>query len=1123
MKRRMNVLCTAMLSLWSALCTAQGQSTAFKVLYSFAASPNAVNNSGSFPVGLTISGNTLYGTAEQSGVSGSGTVFAFNTGNAKLTSLYSFTAVSVASYPFANSDGSEPDGLVSAGGRLYGTAAVGGPSGAGTLFSLNNDGSGFGILHIFTASTYSPDYATTTNIDGYDPAPGLILSGNILYGTAKQGGPSGTGTVFAVNTNGSGFTILHSFSPISGGNSDGAFPGNGLVLSGNVLYGTTANGGSSGSGTVFAVNTDGSGFTTLYTFSAGANNGSGAMINGDGIEPAGGLTLSGNTLYGTAEGGGSGGAGTVFAVDTAGSGFTTLHSFAAVSSFMNSEGSAPLAALTLVSNTLYGTASDGGSAGSGTLFAVNTDGTDFTVLHTFTGGSDGADPNTQLVLAGNLLYGATAEGGTEGTGTLFSFVAGPVNPPAITNEPASQTANLGGSVTLQVTATGGGALTYQWTHNGVKIPGATGDLLTLKKITAANAGNYAVVVSDSAGSVTSSVAVITVLVPPAITVQPANLTEPLAGDANFTTKATGAPLTYQWMFTPEGQSVPIPLSDGGNITGSATNKLTITSVIGENEGSYFVVISNSATAVTSKIVELNVSTEKTKPSVVITSPKGNSRTNAPVLSGTASDAVRVFSVGYWVTNKNNGAITVLSGQAALATGKAVASNWTIQTMLLPGTNILAVRSTNYAGLASAVVNSTFFYEVPALFSLVENGPGTVTGTAAVAKDVLPANNALLNIGEGYTLTAHPDKNCLLSNWVTESFTSNSPTLRFIMETNLTITANFGTNLFIGAAGKYNGLFYGNNVTEQTAGMLKNLVIGTTGAYSASLLLGGASYVVSGSAFNTSLQSSATVKRAAAKGGPVVIEMTLDGINGSITGSVSNATAGGWVSPLEAEKAATGSSGEFTVLLAPGTNSSGDIAPGDGYILVTNHNGTVTLTGALADGSAFSQSVPLGVSGDVPVFNDSLYTDTGLLLGWIGLSNGAVEAETPLAWIKPSVRSGLFISGFTNSLLVSGSAWTNLPATTPATSGTLTISDTSLSLNFAVSLNSKTVVKASDEPTNSLIGTVAAKTGLLTITFGNGTGRATTIGHAVLLQDAASGGGYFVTGTNTGAISLTEQQ
>src|SRR5450759_3417370 len=139
-----------------------------------------------------------------------------------------------------------------------------------------------------TAQTFT-NLHSFTGSDGANPQAGLILSGTTLYGTAFQGGSSGNGTVFAINTNGTGFTNLHSF--IYG--SDGASPYAGLILSGNNLYGTAYQGGSLGHGTVFAVNPNGTGFTNLHSFTATSN-----YTNSDGANPYAGLILSGNTLYG---------------------------------------------------------------------------------------------------------------------------------------------------------------------------------------------------------------------------------------------------------------------------------------------------------------------------------------------------------------------------------------------------------------------------------------------------------------------------------------------------------------------------------------------------------------------------------------------------------------------------------------------------------------------------------------------------------------------------------------------------------------------------------------------------------------------------------------------------------
>jgi hypothetical protein len=617
---------------------------------------------------------------------------------------------------------------------------------------------------------------------------------------------------------------------------------------------------------------------------------------------------------------------------------------------------------------------------------------------------------------------------------------------------------------------------------------------------------------------------LTIIAPPKITIQPAG--KPNAPDGSvvaFSATVTGSmPLSYQWYEVTADSGTNMMLTDTNEISGSTASALTINPATAANDGSYFVVVSNQYGAATSAKALLSIVPDTTKPTVAISSPAAAARTTNLVVTGTATDKAQVTNVNYWVTNVNAGIITTSNGSASLGTNGTTAKTWSITNVFLPGTNYVTVQSVDYSGNRSALATREFFYQSQAQFTLNVIGPGTVTGSTAFAGDVRPTNNAMLNIGEGYTLTAAPDKNCVLSNWTSSTgLTSNSPTLHFIMETGLIITANFGTNLFLGATGTYNGLFYQSNVTEQTAGMLKNLAIGFTGSYSGDLLLSGSTYVLTGS-FNTSGYASNYVKRTTAQGGPLALEMTLDWTNGEITGSVSNLDPGGWVSLLDAEKpAASPSSAEYTVLLGPGTNSTGDVPPGFGYLLITNHNGVVTLRGALADGTAFNQTPPLGMSGGVPVYAN-LYGNAGLLLGWLSLSNGTVQ-QTTMAWIKPPTRSGIYTEGFTNYLLDYGSVWTNPPVKGSAVSivdGSLTIFNASPTLSFTVSVTNDAVVKVSNETTNSLTGTIAPKTGLLTITFGNGAGKATTIGYGAILQNLPYGGGYFLTKTNAGTIILT---
>jgi uncharacterized repeat protein (TIGR03803 family) len=344
--------------------------------------------------GLISSGGILYGTAYYGGSSSKGTVFKVSTNGTGFATLHSFPG---------GSDGANPSaGLLLLSNTLYGTTVYGGNSGAGTVFKVDVNGGVFASLYSFAGGS-----------GGANPLGGLVLLSNTLYGTAYHSSPGG-GTVFAIGMDGTGFTNLYTFS----GASDGANPKAGLILSGDVLYGTSQSAGLWSGGTVFAVNTDGTGFTTLYNFSGG-----------DGANPGAGLVLSEGTLYGTSTYGGIQGAGTVFAISADGAEFTDLYSFTG-----GIDGANPSGGLILLGNKLYGTSAYGGVSGNGTVFAINTDGTSFKVVHNFTAtigtfatNDDGAHPVAGLVLVGDSLYGTASDGGKYGNGTLFSVTV-PVPP-----------------------------------------------------------------------------------------------------------------------------------------------------------------------------------------------------------------------------------------------------------------------------------------------------------------------------------------------------------------------------------------------------------------------------------------------------------------------------------------------------------------------------------------------------------------------------------------------------------------------------------------------------------------------------------------------------------------------
>jgi uncharacterized repeat protein (TIGR03803 family) len=238
----------------------------------------------------------------------------------------------------------------------------------------------------------------------------LVLSGNLLYGTASIGGANGNGTVFSVSTNGSNFIPLHNFDTVYG--TEGSSGIGNLILSGNTLYGTTANGSYYGCGTVFAMNTNGSGYAVLHSFNDLT----------DGQYPYGGIILSDGMLYGATLQDGRIGSGplqdgTLFSLSTNGLIFNVLHIFTEIPP----DGATPYCDLAISGSTLYGTAANGGANYGGIVFSLSTNGTGFSAIYSFPApGTPGASwsPQAGLVLSGNTLYGTAAEGAY---GDVFSL------------------------------------------------------------------------------------------------------------------------------------------------------------------------------------------------------------------------------------------------------------------------------------------------------------------------------------------------------------------------------------------------------------------------------------------------------------------------------------------------------------------------------------------------------------------------------------------------------------------------------------------------------------------------------------------------------------------------------
>ena len=383
----------------------------------------------------------LYGTTSFNAAGGDGAVYKVDqSGNASV--VYAFPGNEGGQYPY------NAGVIVGADGHLYGTTFYGGRHGAGVLYELDGKGdetvrytfdfftdSGYGqptgsVIRDSAGSFYGTTFIGQTDVgfgggvvykidaaghsevlhnftggnDGGDPYGGVILDskGN-AYGTASEGGTSNDGVVFKIDPS-AYETVLYSFT----GGADGGSPFGSLLRdSAGNLYGTTNGGGASDAGVVFKIEPSGH-ESVLYTFTGGA----------DGGYPLGGLVRDekGN-FYGVTDGGGTAGAGVVFKVDPSGH-ETVLYTFTG-----GNDGAYP-GWVTLARDSagnLYGTTSGGGTDNAGVVFKVDTSGHE-TVLYSFTGGDDGADPYAGVVLGPEgQLYGATPFGGRANVGVVFEI------------------------------------------------------------------------------------------------------------------------------------------------------------------------------------------------------------------------------------------------------------------------------------------------------------------------------------------------------------------------------------------------------------------------------------------------------------------------------------------------------------------------------------------------------------------------------------------------------------------------------------------------------------------------------------------------------------------------------
>jgi uncharacterized repeat protein (TIGR03803 family) len=323
---------------------APGASTAV-LLHAFGGSTSDGGN----PVGLTLSpdGSTLYGITSQWGAHGSatsgGTLYSYSLTSGTYTVLVSFGATP--------SDGQTPfvPPIFGSDGMLYGTTSAGGSSGAGTFYRYDPSNGTYTVLYQFAGQPS----------DAGSPYQLIQGGANVFYGAGNGGGLHNVGTVFRLNVSGNTATdtVLHNFGGTVAGQADGSNAFGVVKASDGRLYGATYDGGTNGDGVIYAMNTDGSGYTIMYNFAGGASDGAnswGGVVQG-----------TDGKLYGLTTAGGSANGGTLWDITTSGS-FTLVHSFGTSSGGTNPQNT-PLTMLP--DGRIYGGTASGGPGSNGVLWS----------------------------------------------------------------------------------------------------------------------------------------------------------------------------------------------------------------------------------------------------------------------------------------------------------------------------------------------------------------------------------------------------------------------------------------------------------------------------------------------------------------------------------------------------------------------------------------------------------------------------------------------------------------------------------------------------------------------------------------------------------------------------------
>jgi hypothetical protein len=614
---------------------------------------------------------------------------------------------------------------------------------------------------------------------------------------------------------------------------------------------------------------------------------------------------------------------------------------------------------------------------------------------------------------------------------------------------------------------------------------------------------------------------------PAFSKQSSQVTVMEGRAAAFSVTVTGTqPIDLQWFH------------EGVAIAGQTNLILHLYPVGTTNEGNYMVRATNIAGFADSVPALLTVTNDPTPPSVRVTAPVGNVSYTEQVTNyiflamGTAADNARVERVRVRI-NTND-------WQDATLNTNGTSVSWQCPISVLAGTNTFMAKSVDFHGRESTTTTIKFFHNAWSTLTLITNGYGFLTPTTNALG--VPTNGASLLVGRSYKLSALAATNWVLTNWTDGSgsqLATNVSPFTFIMRSNLVLQANFITNPLARFGGSYNGLIlHDDGVSLERNGFITVKVTAKFG-YSGKLFIDGDVITFSGK-LRLVGSTDKVILRTKQQKSSLLLSFSLDFANASDTLNGSLSEGGTWSSTISADRSvwatnnlATAFTNNFTMLLPLVTNCSTNLGYGYGAGSVSPL-GKAVFSGAVADGRAIAQNIPISKYGEWPLFVPlyhikkivtnglTLRTNVeaqGMLIGWANFTNRFPFGT--VAWLKrPETESDC---GFTNGMELLASTYQKpvRQRMLTLTNGVLICSGgnplVAVSRNFTLSTNNGVAFSPPD-PRWTL--TPAVQNGICKGTFVHplDTNVATKFSGAIL-QNQNFGGGFFRTTNLAGAIVI----